>query len=98
VGYTPSRDVAARQSISLKYVEKLMPALKNARPLASSHGSGGGHHPPPPAYPLQHSKSRHTIYYYPPDAALRSNPSTDIPLPCHIPVLPIEIILLLSFW
>ena len=28
VGYTPIRDVAARQSISLKYVEKLMPALK----------------------------------------------------------------------
>lgn len=30
VGYTPIKDVAARQSISLKYVEKLMPALKNA--------------------------------------------------------------------
>lgn len=28
VGYTPIKDVAARQSISLKYVEKLMPALK----------------------------------------------------------------------
>ena len=38
VGYTPIKDVAARQSISLKYVEKLMPALKNA-----SHGIGGGY-------------------------------------------------------
>ncbi len=32
VGYTPIKDVAARQSISLKYVEKLMPALKKRRP------------------------------------------------------------------
>ena len=59
-----------------------------------------------PSWPGAHSlrlpylpyTSRHTIYHYLPDAALRSNPSTDIPLPCHIPVLPIEIILLLSFW
>ena len=43
VGYTPIRDVAARQSISLKYVEKLMPALKNAGLLDSSHGIGGGY-------------------------------------------------------
>ena len=35
VGYTPIKDVAARQSISLKYVEKLMPALKNAGLLDS---------------------------------------------------------------
>ena len=39
VGYTPIKDVAARQSISLKYVEKLMPALKNAGLLDSSHGT-----------------------------------------------------------
>lgn len=31
VGYTPIRDVAARQSISLKYVEKLMPARPEKR-------------------------------------------------------------------
>ena len=43
VGYTPIKDVAARQSISLKYVEKLMPALKNAGLLDSSHGIGGGY-------------------------------------------------------
>ena len=47
VGYTPIKDVAARQSISLKYVEKLMPALKNAglldssRPVGDPAGDGG---------------------------------------------------------
>ena len=45
VGYTPIKDVAARQSISLKYVEKLMPALKIAGLLDSSHGIGGGKAP-----------------------------------------------------
>ena len=43
MGYTPIKDVAARQSISLKYVEKLMPALKNAGLLDGSHGIGGGY-------------------------------------------------------
>ena len=42
-GFVPMKDVAARQSISLKYVEKLMPALKNAGLLDSSHGIGGGY-------------------------------------------------------
>ena len=31
VGYTPIKDVAARQSISLKYVEKLMPIINFLR-------------------------------------------------------------------
>ena len=31
VGYTPIKDVAARQSISLKYVEKLMPVISFLR-------------------------------------------------------------------
>ena len=29
-GYIPMKEVAARQNISLKYIEKLMPALKTA--------------------------------------------------------------------
>ena len=29
-GYIPMKEVAARQDISLKYIEKLMPALKAA--------------------------------------------------------------------
>ena len=42
-GYIPIKEVAARQEISLKYVEKLMPALKNARLIDSTHGIGGGY-------------------------------------------------------
>ena len=40
-GYIPIKEVAARQEISLKYVEKLMPALKNAGLIDSTHGIGG---------------------------------------------------------
>ena len=66
VGYTPIKDVAARQSISLKYVEKLMPALKNAGLLDSSHGIGGGYRlnrackrmPPPASGPGSAAPSR----------------------------------------
>ena len=29
-GYIPMKEVAARQDISLKYIERLMPALKSA--------------------------------------------------------------------
>ena len=41
--YTPMKEVAARQEISLKYIEKLMPALKGAGLIESSHGIGGGY-------------------------------------------------------
>ena len=42
-GYTPMKEVAARQEISLKYIEKLMPALKTAGFIESVHGIGGGY-------------------------------------------------------
>ena len=42
-GYIPIKEVAARQETSLKYVEKLMPALKNAGLIDSTHGLGGGY-------------------------------------------------------
>ena len=42
-GYIPIKEVAARQEISLKYVEKLMPALKNAGLIDSTHGIVGGY-------------------------------------------------------
>ena len=42
VGYTPIKDVAARQSISLKYVEKLMPALKNCWTAATVSAAATG--------------------------------------------------------
>ena len=37
------KEVAARQEISLKYIEKLMPALKSANLIDSTHGVGGGY-------------------------------------------------------
>ena len=44
-GYIPMKEVAARQDISLKYIEKLMPALKAAGFIESVHGIGGGYRP-----------------------------------------------------
>ena len=48
--YIPMKDVAARQNISLKYIERLMPALKAAGLVDSVHGIGGG-----PVYPVGNS-------------------------------------------
>ena len=41
--YIPIKDVAARQDISLKYIERIMPPLKAAGFIESSHGIGGGY-------------------------------------------------------
>ena len=41
--YIPMREVADRQGISLKYIERLMPALKTAGFIDSAHGIGGGY-------------------------------------------------------
>ncbi len=42
-GFTPMKDVAARQGISLKYIERLMPALRRESLVDSVHGIGGGY-------------------------------------------------------
>ena len=42
-GSIPMKEVAARQEISLKYIERLMPALKAAGLIDSVHGAGGGY-------------------------------------------------------
>ena len=42
-GYVPMKDVAARQDISLKYLEKIMPLLTAARLVEGLHGKGGGY-------------------------------------------------------
>ena len=42
-GYIPMRDVAKRQEISLKYIEKIMPVLTKAKLLEGLHGKGGGY-------------------------------------------------------
>ena len=40
--FIPMKEVAGRQGISLKYIERLMPALKAAGLVESVHGIGGG--------------------------------------------------------
>ena len=42
-GYIPMKEVAARQKISLKYVEKLMPLLTKSGLVEGIHGKGGGY-------------------------------------------------------
>ena len=51
-GYIPMKEVAARQEISLKYIERIMPSLKSAGLIDSVHGIGGG-------YRLNRSAERH---------------------------------------
>ena len=41
--YIPMKDVATRQDISLKYIERLTPALRTAGLIESVHGIGGGY-------------------------------------------------------
>lgn len=41
--YIPMKEVAKRQGISLKYIERLLPALKEGGLIDSLHGKGGGY-------------------------------------------------------
>ena len=41
--FIPMKEVAARQGISLKYIEKILPSLKNSGLIESVHGIGGGY-------------------------------------------------------
>ena len=42
-GFTPMKEVAARQGISLKYLEQIMPALSKTGLVEGIHGKGGGY-------------------------------------------------------
>ena len=42
-GYIPMKDVAARQEISLKYIERIMPDLTKSGCVEGVHGKGGGY-------------------------------------------------------
>lgn len=42
-GYIPMKDVAARQEISLKYLERIMPLLTKGELVEGVHGKGGGY-------------------------------------------------------
>ena len=39
----PMKEVAVRQGISLKYIERIMPAIRNSGLIESTHGIGGGY-------------------------------------------------------
>ncbi|HOB63788.1 MAG TPA: Rrf2 family transcriptional regulator [Clostridia bacterium] len=41
--FIPMKDVAERQGISLKYIEKIMPVLSKHKMVESQHGKGGGY-------------------------------------------------------
>ena len=41
--FIPLKDVADRQDISLKYLEKILPVLTKSRLLEGAHGKGGGY-------------------------------------------------------
>lgn len=41
--YIPMKDVAARQDISLKYLEKILPVLAKNGYIEGVHGKGGGY-------------------------------------------------------
>lgn len=42
-GYIPMKAVAERQGISLKYIERIMPALSKNNLVEGVHGKGGGY-------------------------------------------------------
>lgn len=48
-GYIPMKDVAARQEISLKYLERILPVLTKAKLIEGVHGKGGGYRLTKPA-------------------------------------------------
>ena len=53
--FIPMKEVAARQEISLKYIERIMPSLKAAGLVDSVHGIGGG-------YRLTRDPDRYTLW------------------------------------
>ena len=42
-GYIPMKDVAGRQGLSLKYIERIMPVLSKNKLVEGVHGKGGGY-------------------------------------------------------
>lgn len=41
--YIPMKKIAERQNISLKYLERILPALTNNNLIEGAHGKGGGY-------------------------------------------------------
>lgn len=42
--FIPMKEIAERQAISLKYIERIMPLLTKAGLVDGQHGKGGGYH------------------------------------------------------
>lgn len=42
-GFVPMKDVAARQQLSLKYIERILPVLVKNKFVKGVHGKGGGY-------------------------------------------------------
>ena len=42
-GYIPMKDVAERQELSLKYLERILPVLTKNKLVVGVHGKGGGY-------------------------------------------------------
>ena len=42
-GYIPMKEIAERQSVSLKYLEKITPLLVKGKMIEGVHGKGGGY-------------------------------------------------------
>ena len=53
-GYVPMREVAERQEISLKYLERILPLLVSQNMIEGVHGKGGG-------YRLSRDPSEYTV-------------------------------------
>ena len=60
--FTPMKEVAKRQEISLKYLEKIMPLLSKANLVEGQHGKGGG-------YRL--TRIEEAYYDHPPESACK---------------------------
>lgn len=52
--YIPMKDVAERQQLSLKYLERILPALSKNNLIEGVHGKGGG-------YKLTRSPNEYTV-------------------------------------
>ncbi|MBQ5671365.1 MAG: Rrf2 family transcriptional regulator, partial [Oscillospiraceae bacterium] len=53
-GFIPMKDIAARQQLSLKYLERIVPALSKNNLIEGVHGKGGG-------YRLTRSPEQYTV-------------------------------------
>ena len=53
--YIPMKDVATRQNVSLKYIERIIPVLVKAKLVDAVHGKGGG-------YKLNRTPEEYTVW------------------------------------